>query len=384
VLARAAAGQATVKRKQAAAGKHAATANAAFKKCAAGRRPAGRTAAQTEVSPITATFNSEEKATHYAATITSGTKPPAGSFVWKLEVPTDDPTCKTFEAEATLRQGADATMWEARAVWKHAETDGCHHETLQHNGTVSLTVKLPPTTCVVSYLGTSPNTGAPAVCTQKSCADKAAALAAATAELRALEQEKDRLDSKLALAEGFYKLADQLLTTSKAEIGKKAGKSGLALLDAFWKARKDVEALDSAIEQVDEAIATAKTSVENAQKEFDKCERSRHLTTVTANCDAQLGAAAAATARRDALAFVRRTLPAGRIARVVREAAIARANVRRLAVKVPRIRAAAARLDAAAVALAKAQSASKRLDVDLKAARTRATAAAAALASCGG
>jgi hypothetical protein len=107
--------------------------------------------------PVKAVFDSAQRATFYTVGIEQGGEP-VTSYAWRLTTPPGNPTCNKF---------APIPGKPFEAVWHHADTDGCTHNGIQHDGTVHVTVKSAHWSCVESFFGTLTRTGSPnAQCTR--------------------------------------------------------------------------------------------------------------------------------------------------------------------------------------------------------------------------
>ncbi len=107
-------------------------------------------AAAPQVSPVRATFVEAQRATFYAvAVVAQGTV----SYAWHLTPPKGNAGCNRF---------APVPGSPNKAVWHHADTDGCAHTGFQHNGTVSVTVTTKDWKCTATFFGTLTKSGPPA------------------------------------------------------------------------------------------------------------------------------------------------------------------------------------------------------------------------------
>jgi hypothetical protein len=125
--------------------------------------PATTTAASPAVGPkpsllpVKAVFDPNQRATFYTVGIEQGGEPVV-SYAWTLTTPPGNPTCNTF---------APIPGKPNEAVWHHADTDGCTHNGIQHDGTVHVTVRSAHWSCKESFFGTLTRTGSPnAQCTR--------------------------------------------------------------------------------------------------------------------------------------------------------------------------------------------------------------------------
>lgn len=104
-----------------------------------------------EISPIEAVFDDAQRATFYsvAASATGQGEP---TYTWRLTPPADDPGCNRFGPVAGS---------PGKAVWHHADTDGCSHAGTEHPGTVTVTVTTTAWQCTVTFVGSETRTGSP-------------------------------------------------------------------------------------------------------------------------------------------------------------------------------------------------------------------------------
>lgn len=106
------------------------------------------------LSKMHAHFVDAEKATHYTVKVEGTTA--KSTYSWALQPPTDDLTCNKFEVTPAGNE----------AIWHHADTDGCHHNSIQHNGTIVVVVLVGGWKCTAMYTGTLDGDGpAPEPCT---------------------------------------------------------------------------------------------------------------------------------------------------------------------------------------------------------------------------
>ena len=105
-----------------------------------------------KVSPVNAVFEAAQRATFYAISArASGQGTPR--YSWHLSPPKNDPTCARFGSVPGSPN---------RAVWHHADTDGCNHAVMGpagHLGTVTVTVTTRAWECTASFFGTNTQTG---------------------------------------------------------------------------------------------------------------------------------------------------------------------------------------------------------------------------------
>jgi hypothetical protein len=108
--------------------------------------------------PVKAVFDPNQRATFYTVGIEQGGEPVL-TYRWALTTPPGNPTCNKF---------APIPGKPNEAVWHHADTDGCTHNGIQHDGTVHVTVLTAHWSCVESFFGTLTRTGSPnAQCTRR-------------------------------------------------------------------------------------------------------------------------------------------------------------------------------------------------------------------------
>jgi hypothetical protein len=108
--------------------------------------------AAPKVSPVQAVFVEGQRATFYSVAVAA---PGQGTvrYEWRLTPPKDNRGCNKFSTVPGSR---------IKAVWHHADTDGCTHNGFQHNGTVTVTVTTAAWRCVATFFGTLTKTGPPA------------------------------------------------------------------------------------------------------------------------------------------------------------------------------------------------------------------------------
>jgi hypothetical protein len=109
--------------------------------------------AKPTVLPVAARFDPNQRATFYTVSIEQGGEAVTG-YHWSLTTPPGNPTCNKF---------APAPGKPNEAVWHHADTDGCTHNGIQHDGTVHVTVVTAHWSCAESFFGTLTRTGSPNV-----------------------------------------------------------------------------------------------------------------------------------------------------------------------------------------------------------------------------
>jgi len=103
-----------------------------------------------DLLPVRAVFDSNQRATFYTVSVQQGGEPVA-SYRWRLTTPPGNPTCNKF---------APVPGKPYEAVWHHADTDGCTHNGIQHDGTVHVTALSAHWSCTESFFGTLTRTGA--------------------------------------------------------------------------------------------------------------------------------------------------------------------------------------------------------------------------------
>ena len=101
-----------------------------------------------KLSPVKAVFSEAQRATFY--TISAAAPGQAMVVTWRLTTPPGNPTCNKFHVVAGK---------PTEAVWHHADTDGCTHNGVQHDGTVHVTVTTSAWRCTASFFGTLTRTG---------------------------------------------------------------------------------------------------------------------------------------------------------------------------------------------------------------------------------
>jgi hypothetical protein len=107
---------------------------------------------------VKAVFDPSQRATFYTVGIEQGGEA-VQTYRWALTTPPGNPTCNKF---------APVPDKPNEAVWHHADTDGCTHNGIQHDGTVRLTVLTAHWSCTESFFGTLTRTGSPnAQCTRR-------------------------------------------------------------------------------------------------------------------------------------------------------------------------------------------------------------------------
>jgi len=114
--------------------------------------------AKPDLLPVQAVFDPNRRATFYTVGIQQGGEP-VQTYRWALTTPPGNPTCNRF---------APVPGRPNEAVWHHADTDGCTHNGIQHDGTVHVTVLTAHWSCEESFFGTLTRTGSPnARCTRR-------------------------------------------------------------------------------------------------------------------------------------------------------------------------------------------------------------------------
>jgi hypothetical protein len=103
------------------------------------------------VLPVKAAFDSAQRATFYTVGVQQGGEE-VTAYRWSLTTPPGNPTCNKF---------APIPGKPNEAVWHHADTDGCTHNGIQHDGTVHVTLVTAHWSCTESFFGTLTRTGSP-------------------------------------------------------------------------------------------------------------------------------------------------------------------------------------------------------------------------------
>ncbi len=103
------------------------------------------------VSAVEAVFDEGQRATFYSVTVRA-TRQGKPTYGWKLTPPADDPGCTRF--------GPDPDSPD-RAIWRHADTDGCGHAGTEHPGTVTVTITTASWECTATFVGSETRTGPP-------------------------------------------------------------------------------------------------------------------------------------------------------------------------------------------------------------------------------
>ncbi|MGH2934802.1 MAG: hypothetical protein ACRDL2_09880, partial [Gaiellaceae bacterium] len=116
--------------------------------------PAATTApaigAKPSLLPVQAVFDPNRRATFYTVSVEQGGEE-VTAYRWSLEPPPGNQTCNTF---------APVPGKPNQAVWHHADTDGCTHNGIQHDGTVHVDVVSAHWSCTESFFGTLTRSGA--------------------------------------------------------------------------------------------------------------------------------------------------------------------------------------------------------------------------------
>lgn len=114
--------------------------------------------AKPNLLPVKGVFDPNQRATFYTIGVQQGGEPVV-SYKWSLTTPPGNPTCNKF---------APLPGKPNEAVWHHADTDGCTHNGVQHDGTVHVTALSAHWACTESFFGTLTRTGSPnAQCTRR-------------------------------------------------------------------------------------------------------------------------------------------------------------------------------------------------------------------------
>ncbi len=106
--------------------------------------------ARPSLLPVSAVFDPNRRATFYTVSVEQGGEP-VSAYRWSLTPPPGNPTCNKF---------GPIPGRPSEAVWHHADTDGCTHNGIQHDGTVHVTVLSAHWSCSESFFGTLTKTGA--------------------------------------------------------------------------------------------------------------------------------------------------------------------------------------------------------------------------------
>jgi hypothetical protein len=101
------------------------------------------------VLPVKAAFDPNQRATFYTVGVQQGGED-VTAYRWSLTTPPGNPTCNKF---------APIPGKPNEAVWHHADTDGCSHNGIQHDGTVHVTLVTAHWSCTESFFGTLTHTG---------------------------------------------------------------------------------------------------------------------------------------------------------------------------------------------------------------------------------
>ncbi len=107
-------------------------------------------AAKPTLLPVNAVFDPNQRATFYTVSVEQGGEA-VSTYRWSLTTPPGNPTCNKF---------GPLPGKPNEAVWHHADTDGCTHNGIQHDGTVHVTVLSAHWSCSESFFGTLTKTGA--------------------------------------------------------------------------------------------------------------------------------------------------------------------------------------------------------------------------------
>ena len=108
-----------------------------------------------ELSGVLANFDPAQRATFYSVAVGS---PESVTYHWSLTPPKDNPRCNKF---------GPVPGHPNQAVWHHADTDGCTHIGVQHDGTVHVRVTTAHWSCTESFFGTLTRVGTGrATCTE--------------------------------------------------------------------------------------------------------------------------------------------------------------------------------------------------------------------------
>ena len=285
------------------------------------------------LTPITARFEPERRATVYTAQLKDPSgNPLGGTYSWKLTPATDDPACDE------LRVSADNPR---EATWFHADSDGCTHRGTDHAGAViEVTVTYRTYTCVAVYEGSATGTGPePAACKGSeppSCKDELIAVAKAKELVSYLkgrieQAKKARKDASIDVV-----YARGVITGIESEppsvFDKVVGADVYLgrLLQAeqeLARAQKALSDVTKELSELQQQLLAAQDALAKAQKAVDDCRRQRRSIAGaggTTACEAQATALEVARVRATAAAKAHKSLwsPTARARRAVRAALV--------------------------------------------------------------
>jgi hypothetical protein len=101
--------------------------------------------------PVSAVFDPSRRETLYTVGVEQAGEPVV-TYTWSLTTPPGNPSCDKFAAVPGK---------PSEAIWHHADTDGCTHNGIQHDGTVHVTVLTAHWACKESFFGTLTRQGSP-------------------------------------------------------------------------------------------------------------------------------------------------------------------------------------------------------------------------------
>jgi hypothetical protein len=106
-------------------------------------KPAPKAKPRPRLSPVTGTFVEADRATYYVVSVSGTAGQGTPKITWRQKPPPGNASCDRF-----------AVLSPTRAVWHHADTDGCTHIGIQHDGWVYATVTTRYWQCTQSFFGT--------------------------------------------------------------------------------------------------------------------------------------------------------------------------------------------------------------------------------------
>ena len=281
------------------------------------------------LSPITATFDEDRRATVYTVELKSEAGRPlaADSYSWTLQPPADDPTCDELLVSATT---------PSEATWFHADTDGCTHKGVDHAGVVSVTVKHDGYTCTATYQGSKTGTGPrPAACvsTARACTAERAAVAKwesiiAQLEGQIADAKVARNGAELTISQASREL-DAIVEQGAGFWDTIAGGGAYqnrydAAAAALSKAKKALRDIESGLADLKRELSQAFRALSKANEALQACSRRTYALQATAACEAQERSLVAAKAALATATKVRTRLgpPAARARRAIHAAVV--------------------------------------------------------------